>query len=102
MKKARKIVPHLYSPHVPMVVGGVMAEGAHRATKFVDRNFVVRATRKLIAGRLPRKGYNVEITLTFGRPNYRERQFIKACVKAGEPFPVKKVQIKFPPKRPRK
>jgi hypothetical protein len=32
---------------------------------------------------------------TIGKPNYEEREFIKKCKKAGEPFPVKKIQVKF-------
>ena len=34
------------------------------------------------------------ILVTIGGPAYRERQFVKACLKAGEPFPVRKVQIR--------
>jgi len=39
------------------------------------------------------------MVLTIGRPNYAEREFIKLCKKAGEPFPVKKMQLKFYPKK---
>ena len=35
--------------------------------------------------------------LTVGGPNYAERQFVKLCQKAGEPFPVRRVQLKFYP-----
>lgn len=38
-----------------------------------------------------------DFVLTIGAPNYREREFIKQCQKAGEPFPVRKVQLKFYP-----
>ena len=37
--------------------------------------------------------------LTCGKPNFAERAFVKKAVKAGEPFPVRKVQLKFPPQR---
>lgn len=37
--------------------------------------------------------------LTIGAPNYLAVRFIKACQKAGEPFPVKKPQINFYPKK---
>lgn len=73
---------------------------AHKATKFVSPKLVVRATQKLERGKVPKRG-NVEIVLTIGRPNFVERRFIKACQKAGETFPVRKVQIKQPPKRKR-
>jgi hypothetical protein len=33
--------------------------------------------------------------IPFGRPNYRERVFIRDCIHAGEKFPVKKVQLDF-------
>jgi hypothetical protein len=32
-----------------------------------------------------------------GAPNYLALAFIKQCVKAGEPFPLKKFQIKHYP-----
>lgn len=37
--------------------------------------------------------------VTYGLPNYEERQFIKEAIAAGEPFPVKKLQIKFWPEK---
>lgn len=83
--------------HIEAVVMALVHAGAHRATKYVGPREVVRATRRLVRGRVPRD--NVEICLTLGRPNYAERKFIAQCKKAGEPLPVKKVQIKFPPKR---
>lgn len=44
-----------------------------------------------------RKTYPLDLRLTIGRPNYSERKFIKQCVKAGEPFPIKKIQLKYWP-----
>ncbi|MDZ4342137.1 MAG: hypothetical protein U1E51_06820 [Candidatus Binatia bacterium] len=38
-------------------------------------------------------------SLTLGGPNYEAREFIRRCQKAGEPFPVKKVQLRFWPKQ---
>ena len=50
-----------------------------------------------------RKNANaVYFAVSYGVPNYEERIFIKACKRAGEPFPVKKVQLKFWPKKWRK
>ena len=37
------------------------------------------------------------LIVTIGRPAYAERHFIKMCKRAGEPFPVRKVQLKFYP-----
>ena len=39
----------------------------------------------------------VSILVTIGKPNYAERKFIKLCQKAGVPFPVRKVQLKYWP-----
>lgn len=64
-----------------------------KATKYISPTSIVRAVRKLYGKKLL-KG-NTEITLTVGKPNYAEREFIKDCKEAGERFPVKKIQIKF-------
>lgn len=66
--------------------------GAKKSTKYVSPDFVIKASRTFKASK-----HNTRSTviLTMGAPNYRERAFIKLCQKAGEPFPVKKVQLKF-------
>lgn len=68
-----------------------------RATVYVGPELTVKATRQ----RRPAKRSRGETLLvTVGKPNYREREFIKACRKANEPFPVKRVQLQhFPAKR---
>lgn len=83
------------------IVSQLLESGAIRATKYISPKEIVRAVRTSYRfnGRKIRKGENVEITLTLGKPNYAERLFIKQCQKAGEPFPVKKVQLKFPPQK---
>lgn len=67
----------------------------YRATKFLDEKRIVRVSAKTYNGKVAAKNQNLECVLTIGRPNYLERDFIKKCKKAGEPFPVKKVQLKF-------
>jgi hypothetical protein len=60
------------------------------------------ATRTRCRGKIPPNTLrNAEITLTLGAPNYLERAFIKKCHRAGEPFPVKKLQYHFvaPPRK---
>lgn len=64
---------------------------ARSAVKFVDPKLVVKMTRRF---KPRRNDTNNDIVLTVGRPNYAERAFVKLCVKAGEPFPVKKLQIR--------
>ena len=86
---------------IAAVVDTLIETGAHTATKYLTERHIVRATRVLYDGKVPRKGSNVDVRLTVGRPNYVEREFIKKLKRAGEPFPVKNVQLKFPPKRKR-
>ncbi len=71
-----------------------------KATEYVSPKLIFRAVRTMYGKSKPRKGDNVQITLTIGRPNYVEREFIKLCQKANEPFPVKRVQLKlYTPKK---
>lgn len=81
---------------VGKVVDTLLASNARMATKFLDTNKVVRATRQF-----KRKALHSRTTLilTVGAPNYRERHFIKQCLKSGVPFPVRKIQLKLYPKR---
>ena len=69
------------------------------AVKFIDPKLVVRATRRF---KPDRRNTRTEILLTVGRPNYAERKFVKLCVKAGEPFPVKRVQVRRYAKKARR
>lgn len=63
-----------------------------KATVYVSPNFVAKATRQRKPdGRMGGETYLV----TVGKPAYLERRFIKKCLKAGVPFPVKKVQLKL-------
>jgi hypothetical protein len=88
--------PHFYTE----VIRDLLVFGAVKATKYINPKLIVRATRKLCHGRFDRG--NIEIILTFGRPNYIEREFIKLCQKAKEPFPIKKVQLKLYKPKPNK
>ena len=80
------------------LAAAIIDGGAIKATKYISPNETAKATRrtyKAYAGKI-RRGTPTEILFTIGRPNYEEREFIKKCKKAGEPFPVKKIQVKFP------
>lgn len=66
------------------------------ATKFVSPKFTVKATRRF---KFTRRATRDEVVLTFGAPNYKEREFIKTATKVKEPFPVKKVQLRFRPEK---
>jgi len=73
----------------------VLEGGAKRATKYISEKLTVKATVR------SKSKLHTELVFTIGRPNYAEREFIKACKRAGESFPVKKVQIQWPKKRKR-
>lgn len=74
------------------VIKAVVETDSRRAVKYVAPNMVVRATRTLFGRKINRRG-NIELKVTIGKPNARERDFIKDCKKAGEPFPVKGVMV---------
>jgi hypothetical protein len=63
-----------------------------RATLFVAKDYVVSAC---LQNRPDKRDRRHTIILKIGRPNFLEREFIRACQKASEPFPVKKIQLKF-------
>jgi len=79
---------------VTRVVICLLETEAKRATLFLNERTVVSACRRLKPYRSAR---SVDVVLKIGGPNYREREFITACKKAGEPFPVKKIQFKWYP-----
>jgi hypothetical protein len=66
------------------------------AIKIIDEKTTVKATwHNKPSGRNSRE----EMVVTFGAPNYLDRIFIKKCKKAGETFPVKKIQFRPYPKK---
>lgn len=77
---------------ISKTVFGLLETGARKATFYLDEKTVVTAARR---HKPDKRNRITEITLKLGAPNYREREFIKACKKASEPFPVKKLQLKF-------
>lgn len=62
-----------------------------QATKYVSDRHTIKATRH---GKFDGRDHQNIFVVTIGRPNWREQKFIKLAKKAGEPFPIKKVQIK--------
>lgn len=63
-----------------------------KATKYLSPTLIVSAT---YVGKPNKRDVRHHINVHIGNPNYAERQFIKTCKKAKEPFPVKKIQLKF-------
>ena len=71
----------------------IILEGkAKKATKFLSPNLVLKATYH---GKRYARSRSETVLFTSGKPNYAERDFIRKCKQAGEPFPVRKVQIKW-------
>lgn len=83
---------------ISKVVEAVANKGIYKAAKYLSPKLVVRASRKLYKGKLASYNEDFEVILIVGKPNFEHREFIKMCKKAGEPFPVKNVQIKHAPK----
>jgi hypothetical protein len=81
---------------VNSVVSQLLKNECKRTTKFLSPNLVVAAQRIAYKNKIDKRG-NIDIRLKIGKPNYLERVFIKQCKKAGEPFPIKNVQLKFFP-----
>jgi hypothetical protein len=80
------------------VIGTLLSSGAKTATKYVSEKLTIRASRRIYRYN-GKPGNDIEVVLTIGKPNFEAREFIKLCKKAKEPFPVKKIQLKFPPKK---
>ena len=72
----------------------LLETGARTAVKYLSPTEVVQATRIAYDGRFSKRVLDIRITI--GRPNYLARRFVKSCQRAGEPFPVKKIQLRFP------
>ena len=78
------------------VCAALLAGDCKSAIQYIDTKTVIKATWMYKPnGRNSRE----TIIISFGVPGYREAAFVKACVKAGEPFPVKKVQLRPYPKK---
>jgi hypothetical protein len=74
-------------------------EPARQAVKYLSPDLIIKATRQ----RKPdRRTDSNTILLTYGVPNYSETEFIKKCKMVGEPFPVKKIQVKWYPEKKKK
>lgn len=83
---------------VAATVRALLSTGSHTATSFVSDRLTVRATRVLLHGKVPTGRLSrYDIALTIGRPNFSARAFIKKAKQAGEPFRIRKVQLKAAP-----
>lgn len=67
-----------------------------RATAYLSPRLVIKATR---LHRRDRRQQSETFVVTIGAPNYRERAFVKDAKRAGERFPVRKLQLTHWPQR---
>jgi len=66
----------------------------HTTTLFVEPKWIVRVTRQ---GKPDRRDRRATFLVTEGVPNCDAQKFIKQAQRAGEPFPIKKLQYRFYP-----
>jgi hypothetical protein len=100
MNKIAEFILNEEDCSVGNTIDALLESDAMTATKYISDKMVVRASMKLAGKKLPAKNARtLEIVVTIGAPNYEAREFIKVCKKAKEPFPVKKIQLKFPRKK---
>lgn len=66
------------------------------ARKYLAPNLVVKATRH---GKFDARSHSQNIVLTVGRPDYKAREFIKTARKAGQQFPIQKLQFRLTPQK---
>lgn len=79
------------------VCDALINSDAKTAVKYVDEKTVVKATWH---NKPNGRNRSETMVVSFGAPGYREAKFIQGCKKAGEPFPVKKIQLRaYPIKR---
>jgi hypothetical protein len=95
--KLEKTVMSGNSKYFSELADYILNLGAYKATKFIDEKTTLKATLKRFDRKMPRKNSSrVEVLFTLGKPNYEERKFLRLCKISGEPFPVKKAQLKYP------
>lgn len=84
--------------YIASATATLVAQGAWRVTKYISPKQVLRVTRRRYLRGRSNFARALELVVNYGPPNYDERRFIDKCKRAGEPFPIRKMQIKSPPK----
>ena len=74
------------------VAKAIIDAGAYQAVKYISPKLVLKATRR---HKPSARDLRREFVFTMGRPAFNEAAFIKKAIAAGEPFPIKKVVLKF-------
>lgn len=77
------------------VICALLESEAWKATLYLSPTEIVRGTRRYYANRRKPDAKRIEVLVSIGRPNFLEREFIKACQCAEQQFPITKIQLKF-------
>ena len=84
--------PREFAKVIAALVGG----DCRSVVKYITPKLVVRATWR----HKPKANHTrEEMVVTYGAPNYLEARFAKLAVRAKEPFPIKKIQLRAWPKK---
>jgi hypothetical protein len=87
--------PKIARVSIYKAVEAAFLDGVRKATVFQHPNLTIVATRRHKGSKRDRI---TEVLLTIGQPNFKNRKFIKDCLKMGEAFP-QPVQLVWWPKR---
>jgi len=79
-----------------LLVRNIFESEARKATRYLSPKLVISLARH---AKLDRRDTRQIFVLKIGTPNVAQKDFIKKCQKAGEPFPVNKPQFQFYPKK---
>ena len=77
-------------------IEGLLRSGARSATVYLSASARVTATH---LHKPDRRNRHTTIAVTYGQLNWAGREFVRACKRAGEPMPVRKVQLRWWPKK---
>lgn len=91
-KNKKELLDTVLKPYQD-VFKAIMDDGVIKATKYISPSLIVRLVRRTYGDKINNRG-NIEVSLTIGKPNFLEREFVKKCIAAKDPFPVKKIQLK--------
>lgn len=79
------------------IITELLSSKAMKATWYESPKRIVRVVRTKYDNKFPQG--NIQITLTIGKPNYAERDFIKILKRDGVAFPSQQIYLKYLPKK---
>lgn len=81
------------------LVAAMIDPNVRTATAYMSPVYTMRLSK--VHRHVRSNGRSRTFSLTLGKPNYEARQFVKRALRAAEPFPVKKVQLRMWPPKPK-